>query len=216
MAATGCHIPFIFRNMKSIKKNIGLIALSSDLTIERDLHKYSNHNIFTTRIVFENPITRESLFNLSSQVIGAKERLPDNIDYYVFGCTSGTAIIGEDGLSGLINPLSSSLEWLKEYGKKEIGLITPYTNDIHHIVKNWFQLNDIIIKDDMYLGYESDVEIALMDRMILQERILAFKTSCDTVFLSCTALPALDIMDSINNQITYISSNSSIIWKINK
>jgi maleate cis-trans isomerase len=70
---------------------IGLIALSTDLTIERDFHKYCSHEVYTTRIIFKNPLTPENLSLLQDQIKDAKLRFPFEMDRYVFGCTSGTA-----------------------------------------------------------------------------------------------------------------------------
>ena len=198
--------------------NIGLISLSTDITIERDFHAHCKHDVCTTRIIFKNPITKESLLDLAGQVEDAKERFPMQMDRYVFGCTSGTAVIGESNLVGLINPLTSARNWLQANNKKELSLITAYTEDVSNIVKAWFEQNGFNVKNHKFLNYSNDIEIGKIDKNQLRQTILEFDPGCDTVFSSCTALPVIDMLEDLKNEtgVNYISSNQTMIWEINK
>ena len=195
---------------------IGLIALSTDLTIERDFHEYCDHDTYTTRIIFNNPITRESLSSLAGQVDDAKNRFPMKMDKYVFGCTSGTAVIGEANLPGLINPLTSARNWLNVHGRKELSLITAYTENVSNIVKEWFEQNGFKIVKHKFLNYSSDIEIGQLNRVDLLQTVLDFDPDCDTVFSSCTALPIVDMLEDLKTGtgVDYISSNQTMIWQL--
>ena len=198
--------------------NVGLISLSTDITIERDFHKHCEHDVFTTRIIFNNPITKQSLSALAGQVEDAKIRFPMQMDKYVFGCTSGTAVIGESNLPGLINPLTSARNWLNAHNKKELSLITAYTEDVSNIVKTWFEDTGFKIVKHKFLNYSNDIEIGKINKEELKQVVLDFDPGCDTVFSSCTALPIIDMIGELEVQtgINYISSNQTMLWEINR
>ena len=197
--------------------NIGLISLSTDITIERDFHEYCDHDVFTTRIIFKNPITKESLSDLAGQIDEAKMRFPMKMDKYVFGCTSGTAVIGESNLPELVNPLTSARNWLNAHGRKELSLITAYTEDVSNIVKQWFEQSGFKIIKHKFLNYSNDIEIGRINRVDLLQTVLDFDPDCNTVFSSCTALPIIDMLEDLkeNTGVDYISSNQTMLWEIN-
>jgi maleate cis-trans isomerase len=190
---------------------IGLIALSTDLTIERDFHKYCSHEVYTTRIIFKNPLTPENLSLLQDQIKDAKLRFPFEMDRYVFGCTSGTAVIGEDNVQGCLNPLSSCLSWLQKNNKNELSLLTPYPKDVHEAVKGWFIKKDVKVVNDMFLDYSSDIDIANINRQELVEKVSSLGQGI--VFSSCTALPMMDIINSLQKN-NWLSSNQAMIWQL--
>ena len=115
---------------------VGLIALSTDKTIEKDF----NHicvdlplNIFINRIHNQNPLTQENLLKMQDDLESvAKKILPDEkIDTIVYGCTSGTIAIGEDKVKEKIllakpdcyvtTPITSTIKALKQMNIKRIA-----------------------------------------------------------------------------------------------
>lgn len=188
----------------------GLAALSTDMTIERDL---SNDDVYTTRLRFDNPITYQSLASLECEIADVETKLPNSVKHIVFGCTSATAAIYKDKPCPYLTPLHSSLELLSD----SIDLFTPYDKEVHNLVKSWFLSKNISISKEHWMGYENDIEIAQIDHDLLKSDIIGFGSKSGTVFLSCTALPAFDIMNSLpNSKIKYVSSNSSLLYKMNK
>ena len=62
---------------------------------------------------------------------------------------------------------------------------------------------------------DSDVEIGKVDHNYLSEVLTKMDTgSSDALFISCTALPALKILDQVETKIkkTVLSSNQTLIW----
>ena len=89
---------------------IGLIALASDFTIEKDfinVIKDKDIDFFVNRIECYNPLTSENLIKMSQKVTEVtKDILPDQkIDCIVYGCTSGTIAIGKDKIEKKIEAL---------------------------------------------------------------------------------------------------------------
>ena len=84
---------------KNQNPKIGLIALASDYTIEKDfinVIKDKKIDFFVNRIECFNPLTRENLIKMSEKITEVtKDILPnEKIDCVVYGCTSGTIAAG--------------------------------------------------------------------------------------------------------------------------
>ena len=86
---------------KESNPKVGLLALSTDLTIERDFNSICHKlplDIFVNRIHNENPLTKENLLKMREQIETITEKiLPgEKIDAVAYACTSGTIAIGEE------------------------------------------------------------------------------------------------------------------------
>ena len=100
---------------------IGLIALSTDYTIEQDFRKIcynQNLELYVNRIPFLNPLNRENYLKMTDYLSEIADNiLPgEKINSIAYGCTSGTVAIGEKKiieigprkvLSGLIKRISN-------------------------------------------------------------------------------------------------------------
>ena len=78
---------------------IGLIALASDFTIEKDfinVIKDKDIDFFVNRIECYNPLTSENLIKMSEKVTEVTKNILPNqkIDCVVYACTSGTIAAG--------------------------------------------------------------------------------------------------------------------------
>ena len=79
---------------------IGLIALSTDFTIEQDFRNvfYKQPvNLFVNRIPFENPMNKKNYLKMRDILPSVSQNiLPgEPLDAIAYGCTSGTIAIGE-------------------------------------------------------------------------------------------------------------------------
>ena len=86
---------------KELNPKVGLIALSTDQTIESDFNNICKNlplDIFINRIHNQNPLTKENLLKMQNDLeLVANKILPDEkINTIAYGCTSGTIAIGEN------------------------------------------------------------------------------------------------------------------------
>ena len=86
---------------KKFNPKIGLITLSTDLTMESDFYSIIRDlpiDVFVNRIKNYNPLTKENLLKMYDQLeTVAKDILPNQkINTVAYGCTSGTITIGKD------------------------------------------------------------------------------------------------------------------------
>jgi len=89
------------RFKKAFNPKIGLITLSTDLTMESDFYSIIRDlpiDVFVNRIKNYNPLTKENLLKMYDQLESVtKDIIPDEkINTVAYGCTSGTIAIGKD------------------------------------------------------------------------------------------------------------------------
>ena len=209
---------------------IGLITLGSDFRIEKDFNNVvygKSIDLYVNRIHCYNPLTNETLAKMADDITDVtKDILPDQkIDCVAYGCTSGTVAAGFDTIKSKINlakpnakvttPITSTIKALKKLDIKKISIFTPYTKAINDSVVNYFKKENIIINSLTYFDIASDLDIGKVDENYLFEVLskIDLKDS-DALFVSCTALPVLSIIDRLEKKLNKIilSSNQTLIW----
>ena len=209
---------------------IGLIALASDYMIEKDfinIIKDKKVDLFVNRIECFNPLTKENLIKMSEKVTEVtKDILPnEKIDCVAYGCTSGTIAAGYEAIEKKIKnakpeaivttPSTASIKALKKLNIKKIAIFTPYSKKLNDEVLDFFKNENFEIKANSYFNIESDIDIGKVDPNYLYEVLSKMDLKeAEALFVSCTALPALSIIDKLEKKlnITVLSSNQVLIW----
>jgi len=215
---------------KESNPRIGLLALSTDLTIERDFQSicYSLPiNLFVNRIHNENPLTKENLLKMHDQLESITEKiLPgEKINTVAYGCTSGTIAIGEDKVKEKIQlakpgcqvttPITSAIKAFNKMNVKKIAVFTPYPESVNKTISEYLIKKNINVMSFSTFNLDLDVDFARVDPKYLSEILTKLNISdADALFVSCTALPALEILDEVEKKINkpVFSSNQTLIW----
>jgi len=210
---------------------IGLITLGSDFRIEKDFNNViykKKVDLFVNRIHCHNPLTNKTLAKMAEDITKvAKEILPnEKLDCVAYGCTSGTVAAGYESIKEKINlakpgakittPITSAIKALKKMNIKNISLFTPYTQPINKSVIDYFKESGINIKALHYFNIASDIDIGKVDEKYLFEVLSNLNLDeSEALFISCTALPALDLIDKLEKKLgkTILSSNQTLIWE---
>ena len=217
---------------------IGLIALASDFMIEKDfinIIKNKDIDFFVNRIECYNPLTTENLIKMSEKVTEvAKDILPDQkIDCVVYGCTSGTIAAGYNSIeqkvkaakpmADVTTPSSAAIKALKKLNIKKIYVFTPYSKKLNDEVLDYFKNEGFEITSNSYFDIEADYDIGKVDQNYLYDVLSKIDLNgAEALFVSCTALPVLQIIDKLEKKLNTVvlSSNQALIWdtlvKINK
>ena len=217
---------------------IGLIALASDFMIERDflnVIKDRDIDFFVNRIECYNPLTKENLIKMANKVTEVtQEILPDqDIDCVVYGCTSGTIAAGYESIekkvkaakpmADLTTPSSAAIKALKRLNIKKLYVFTPYSKALNDEVLEYFKSEGFEITSNSYFDIEADYDIGKVDPDYLFEVLSQVDLNgAEGLFVSCTALPALSIIDKLEKKLNtpVLSSNQALIWdtlvKINR
>ena len=222
------HIASKFK--KDFNPKIGLIVLSTDHTIESDFNAVCRDlplDVFINRIHNQNPLTKENLSKMQDELESvAKKILPDEkIDTIAYGCTSGTIAIGEENVKKKIllakpgcyvtTPVTSAIKAFNEMNIKKIAVFTPYPESVNKTIFEYFTKNNIDILSFTSLNLDLDSDIAKVDPKYLMDSLTKLDTAdADALFISCTALPVLKILDDLEKKIQklVLSSNQTLIW----
>jgi len=209
---------------------IGLIALATDFMIEKDfieIIKDKDIDFFVNRIECYNPLTKENLIKMSDNVTEVtKNILPDeSIDCVVYGCTSGTIAAGYETIekkvkaakpeAKLTTPSSAAIKALNKLNVKNLAIFTPYSKKLNDEVIDYFSKKGFNITSNAYFDIAADYDIGKVDKDFLYETLSNMKVdSADALFISCTALPVLNIIDKLEKKlnIPVLSSNQALIW----
>tara|TARA_B100000029_G_scaffold493262_1_gene555559 strand:- start:1356 stop:2105 length:750 start_codon:yes stop_codon:yes gene_type:complete len=215
---------------KKTNPKVGLLALSTDLTIESDFQSICQKlpfDLFVNRIHNENPLTQENLLKMYGQIESVTEKiLPgQKINTVAYGCTSGTIAIGEDKVIKKIQlakpncyvttPITSAIKAFRELNVKKIALFTPYPETVNKVILEYFNKKNINVVSFSTFNIDLDEDIASVDKKHLLKTLIKLDVNeADALFISCTALPALEILDQVEKKINKIvlSSNQTLIW----
>ena len=215
---------------KKSDPRIGLLALSTDLTIERDFQLICHSlpiNLFVNRIHNENPLTKENLLKMYDQLESITEKiLPgEKINTVAYSCTSGTIAIGEDKVKEKIQlakpgchvttPITSAIKAFNKMNVKKIAVFTPYPESVNKTISEYLIKKNINVTSFSTFNLDLDVDFARVDPKYLSEILTKLNTNdVDALFVSCTALPALEIIAEVEKKINkpVFSSNQTLIW----
>ena len=209
---------------------IGLVALASDYMIEKDFIKIIKDkeiDFFVNRIECFNPLTKENLIKMAEKVTEVtKDILPnEKIDCVAYGCTSGTIAAGYESIQKKIKiakpeaivttPSTASIRALKKLNVNKIAIFTPYSKKLNDEVLDFFKKENFEIKANSYFGIESDIDIGKVEPNYLYEVLSKMNLNgAEALFVSCTALPVLSIIDRLEDKLKkfVLSSNQTLIW----
>ena len=209
---------------------VGLIALASDFTIEKDfinVIKDKKIDFFVNRIECYNPLTKENLIKMSDKVTEVtKDILPDQeLDCVVYGCTSGTIAAGHASIEKRVKeakpmadvstPSTAAIKALKKMNIKKVSIFTPYSKKLNDDVIDYFESEGFEVTSNLYFDIQDDYDIGKVDQNYLYEVLSKIDLNdADALFVSCTALPVLEIIDKLEKKLDTIvlSSNQALIW----
>ena len=216
--------------IKNSNPRIGLIALATDFMIERDfisVIKNKDIDFFVNRIECFNPLTKENLIKMSEKVTEVTYNILPNedIDCIVYGCTSGTIAAGYESIekkvkaakpkAELSTPSSAAIKALRKLDVKKLAIFTPYSKKLNDDVVSYFGNVGFEITSNSYLDIEADYDIGKVKQEFLYNVLSKIEmNNADALFVSCTALPVLNIIDKLEKKLNkpVLSSNQTLIW----
>ncbi len=208
---------------------LGVVALATDLTIERDLRRMlpEGVGIFTNRVLNANPMTLANLRAMEGDLARAAAGiLPGaKTDAVIYGCTSGSAAIGLEKTrrlirqshprAAVITPLTAAAAAIKRAGAKRVSFLTPYIKEINCEMARAFADLEIAPVNILGMGMESDIDAAgIPPAEIARSARAAVDSSADALFISCTALRASEVLSELESElnIPVFCSNQTLAW----
>ena len=203
----------------------GLIALATDMTIEADAARLMPRGtrLHVTRIAFDNPTTEENLRATGPRLAEAAGLILPGVPLagIAFGCTSASAVLGEGlealagGRAAVTAPAGAALRGFRALGLSRVALMTPYLAATTALVADRFAAQGIDVVRSVSMGHADDREMALLPPEEITEMALAADhPDAQALFLSCTALPALDLIDALEARLgkPVLTANQALFW----
>lgn len=209
---------------------LGLIVLQSDETIERDMRRLipPDAELLVSRLPSSAHVTSETLSAMEAHLGAAAGLLPGGARLAVvgYGCTSGAAEIGPkrvaEAVSGAIvtgsvtEPLSALVAACSHLAISRLAVVSPYVPTVSARLSE--RLADAGITVDGIASFEEDEEarVVRIDRASVIKAALEVVAAreVDALFLSCTNLRTLDVIEPLESEtgLPVMSSNLVLAW----
>ena len=208
---------------------IGMVALATDLCTEADLRTMlpDGVELYTNRVANANPVTGENLRAMAPDIGRAAAGIvPDvSLDVMIYGCTSGTVVIGEEevfrrmresrGPFPCTTPVTAAMEAIHALGARRISILTPYLASVNGEVARYFAGRGLDVLGIAGFDLASDAD---MTRVSLESIYRAAVEVCaddaELLFISCTALRSAQVVDRIEQALDrpVVTSNQAMAW----
>jgi maleate isomerase len=212
------------------RKRIGLAVLQTDETLEADMRRLlpTNVDIYVTRVPSDTTVTSDTLATMAAVLTSATALFPPGMafDAIGYGCTSGTAEIGPAKIADLVRagaqtaavtePVSALIAACQAQNTTRIGLISPYVAEVSEKIQTALAEKGITVT--AFASFDEPLErnVVRIDGKSIQDAAVGLNGDFEAIFLSCTNLRTLDVLEAITADIgkPVLSSNQVLAWHL--
>jgi maleate isomerase len=225
------NLPFETDKGISARAALGLIVLASDQTIEYEFRRVATLpgvGIYESRIYNAPQVTPEALRDLEGEIAqGAKLILPGlHLDVMVFGCNSGTMVLGEEAVYARIrasrpdvpctSPVTGMIAAFKRLDVSRIAVLTPYSDAVNKMVADYIRKKNIDVVAFGSFNEENDHTVARTSLSSIGQAVLKLGRveGVEAVLVCCTSLRLVDDIARIEKELgkPVTSSNHAMAW----
>tara|TARA_Y100000758_G_C15783083_1_gene324154 strand:- start:9 stop:560 length:552 start_codon:yes stop_codon:yes gene_type:complete len=155
-------------------------------------------------------MTPESLAAIGDDLTEVSAGILPNydLDLVVFNCTSSSSIVGDEAIELAIKEskptakvLTTSQAVVKNFkarGFKKVSILTPYSEEVSSLLRDYLQRNGVEIASSMYMDMSDDRDVAFLPpNEIISAAKAATHDEADALFISCTAMRSAEIIPEI-------------------
>jgi maleate isomerase len=212
---------------------LGLVVLQSDETIEHDFRRLLPVDgvvLHTSRVPSGLEVTGDTLAEMRNHLPAAAGLMPRSVSFDVvgYGCTSGTSVIGPSRVARLIGegcetravtePVSGLIAACQRLGVNRLAFLSPYVEEVSSTLRGVLVQGGV---QSPVFGSFDEAEERRVARIAPQSVIsaalaLASQPGTEAIFMSCTNLRTLDVIDEIEARTgkPVLSSNLVLAWHI--
>lgn len=210
---------------------IGLIELSTEIVMNAEMRAFlpdCDYGIYTSRVEFGDTADIKGLSGMKSHLNAAAKLLPDSewLDAIVYGCTSGSMVIGPAQVNSLIssarpgvpvfNPISAVIAALRAMKLRRIAIVTPYAHETNQVVNSFLSQTGIDIVNAVTFNILSGYTMSRLSANDLYAAALQADTEeAEAIFVSCTTLcvsPMLEDLERVTGK-PVVTSNQALVWQ---
>jgi maleate isomerase len=213
-----------------VRHRIGLIELATGETAERDFHAMlpDGAMFYTARVMNENPVTLENLRGHLAGLAEATDQLLPGVelDVVCYDCTSGTVANGYEAIAAeirrsrpgvpVVTPITAALTAFEKLGVERVSVLTPYQQPVSSAMARYLEDHGVEVLSLSSFLIDSDIDMArLTPASIRSAAIEVCAPEADALFISCTALRAVEVLDEIEAALgkPVISSIQAEFWQ---
>ena len=210
-------------------RRLGAIIPSLNVTFEPEFNAMAPREIsvHVTRLLLERG-NREGLVKMAENVKDASKLLQTaNVGAVLYACTSGSLVGGNSWEASLTEMIESAAEVpavttaravvdaLRSVGARKVAVATPYSEELNHDERRFFESNGFKITEITGLGYTEgeDLHREPPETAIRMAREVDSRDA-DAVFLSCTDLKTATVVQGLEKELgkPVLSSNVASLW----
>jgi len=225
------NFPYELTGPIGSRATFGHIVLQVDETLEQDMRRLLPggevaHHV--SRIPSGDELTPDTIATMKETLPAAAALLPPAAEFDVIGycCTSGTTLIGADRVADLVrqgaaathvtDPLTAALAALATLEVRSLALVSPYVESVSDPVRQAFAARGYDVSGTVSFGEEVEARVARIDPASIHAAALSVAGDADAVFLSCTNLRTLNVIEAAEDKIEkpVLSSNQALIWHL--
>ncbi len=216
---------------------LGLLVLQSDETIESDMRRMLPQSpvaLYVSRVPSGLEVTPETLAQMGPELEGAARLLPRPIrfDTVGYGCTSGTSVIGAKHVTASVkagcavrevtNPMSALIAACRALKISRLAFLTPYIPKVSATLRTALAREGVHCTALGGFDEAEEAKVARIDKVSVIAAATALAQSAggqaDALFLSCTNLRTLDVIDTLEGALDMpvLSSNQVLGWHMFK
>jgi maleate cis-trans isomerase len=188
-------------------------------------------SIDVARAMLLGKSTQESYDAMAKSTEKAAEELATaEVDILAYGCTSGSFMCSRDEITRRLTEIAgvqatttsdSVIAALKALGVSRVSMVTPYMRFINQGEVRFLQEEGFEVVAEVGLGLGETQQQRRAINRVPQEDILDMVRSVDrpeaeAIFISCTALPSLPLVASIETEMgkPVVTSNQATFWNV--
>lgn len=213
-------------------RTLGLIVLQADETIEQDFRRLFPPQValHVSRVPSGAELNPDTIAAMEAHLPAAAELLPPAaaFDAVAYACTSGATLIGAGRVAELVggacrtravtDPLTAALAAMRSLGATRVALVSPYITEVAEPIRRAFEAAGLAVPSMLSFGEKIEARVARIDPASIRDAALKAGAAegVEAVFLSCTNLRTLDVIDGLEAELglPVISSNQALAWDL--
>lgn len=224
--------PFPYALSEDAPKRVGLIVLQADETLESDFRRLTPESLrlLVSRVPSGREVTPTALQEMEGRLTAAAALLPREatFDAVGYGCTSGAAQIGVARIAELVRdgvrtravaePVSALVAACRATGVGRLAILSPYVEAVSERLREAVLAQGVETPAFGSFAEPEEARVARIEpaSVIAAAKRLTSGAAADALFLSCTNLRTLEVIEPLERMLgmPVFSSNQVLAWRL--